>query len=67
MGKLRILPYLDSDELAAVRRQELDLPREAAADLGRSAVEAARNGYYVNARASGWIGTAKCRPPVPRR
>jgi len=30
------------------RRQELDLPREACADLGRSAVEAARNGYYVN-------------------
>ena len=28
MRKLRILPCLDSDELAAARRQELGLPRE---------------------------------------
>ena len=58
MRKLRILPCLDSDELAAARRQELGLPRETAADLGRSAVDAACNGYYVNRKfifMGGWI------------
>jgi uncharacterized protein (TIGR02452 family) len=44
---LKILPFLDSDELAASRRRELGLSRNAAAALGRSAVEAAANGYYV--------------------
>lgn len=43
----KILPFLDSDELSASRRRELDIPRNAAAALGRSAVEAAANGYYV--------------------
>jgi uncharacterized protein (TIGR02452 family) len=45
---LKILPCLDSDELANSRRRELDIPRNVAAALGRSAVEAAANGYYVN-------------------
>jgi uncharacterized protein (TIGR02452 family) len=45
---LKILPCLDSDELAASRRRELDIPRNVAAALGMSAVEAALNGYYVN-------------------
>lgn len=48
MGSLRILPCLDSDELARSRRQELDIPRAFAASLGRSAVDAALAGYYVN-------------------
>jgi uncharacterized protein (TIGR02452 family) len=39
---LRILPCLDSDELASARRRELDISPDAAARLGRSAVEAAR-------------------------
>lgn len=43
----KILPCLDSDEMAKSRRQELDIPRNIAAALGRSAVEAAANGYYV--------------------
>jgi uncharacterized protein (TIGR02452 family) len=43
----KILPCLDSDELAASRRRELDIPRSTAAALGRSAVEAAAGGYYV--------------------
>lgn len=43
---LTILPCLDSDELAALRRQELSISRDEAAELGRSAVEAAKNGYY---------------------
>ena len=47
MGRLCILPCLDSDELATARRQELDIPRELAAALGRSAVDAARKGHYV--------------------
>jgi uncharacterized protein (TIGR02452 family) len=47
MSKLRILPCLDSEQLAATRRQELDIRRDAATALGRSAVEAARAGSYV--------------------
>jgi uncharacterized protein (TIGR02452 family) len=47
MSKLQILPCLDSAEMAASRRQELDIPREVAAALGRSAVNAARSGRYV--------------------
>jgi uncharacterized protein (TIGR02452 family) len=47
MGKLRILPCLDSEQMAASRRQELSIPRELAAALGHSAVEAAREGFYV--------------------
>jgi uncharacterized protein (TIGR02452 family) len=45
---LHILPCLDSEELAAARRRELDIPRDTAAELGRSAVEIARNGFYFN-------------------
>lgn len=47
MSKLRILPCLDSAEMAASRRQELNIPRDVAAALGRSAVDAARNGRYI--------------------
>jgi hypothetical protein len=45
---LRILPCLNSSEMASARRRELDIPRDVAAELGRSAVEAAKNGYYLN-------------------
>ena len=34
--------------MATCRRQELDIPRNVAAALGRSAVEAATKGYYVH-------------------
>jgi uncharacterized protein (TIGR02452 family) len=44
---LKILPCLDSNEMAACRRRELDIPRHAAAALGRSAVEAAVKGFYL--------------------
>jgi hypothetical protein len=47
MSILRILPCLDSEQMAASRRQELTIPRGFAAALGRSAVEAAREGLYV--------------------
>lgn len=47
MSKLHILPCLDSEQIAASRRQELNIPRGVAAALGRSAVEAAREGVYV--------------------
>ena len=43
---LCIDPCMDSTELGELRRQELDLPRAAAAGLGRSAVEAAKAGYH---------------------
>jgi uncharacterized protein (TIGR02452 family) len=47
MSKLRILTCLDSEEMAASRRQELNIPRHVAAELGRSAVEVARQGLYL--------------------
>ena len=43
----KILPCIDSDEMAASRRQELDIQRNVAAELGRSAVEAAVEGQYI--------------------
>ncbi len=46
---LHELPCLDSNEMSAFRWRELNIPRNAAAALGRSAVEAARTGHYVNA------------------
>jgi len=49
MPELHLLPCLDSAAMAASRRQELAIPRDVAAALGRSAVDAARKGYYVTA------------------
>ncbi|MDI9569612.1 MAG: TIGR02452 family protein [Pseudomonadota bacterium] len=48
MNKLRILPCLDSERMATDRRRELSIPREVAAELGRSAVVAAREGRYLD-------------------
>src|SRR5262245_49257025 len=45
---LFIVPCLDSAEMAAARRRELDIPRDVAARLGTSAVEAAISGFYFN-------------------
>jgi hypothetical protein len=40
---------VDSAEMAAARRRrELDIWRDVAAELGRSAVEIARTGFYFN-------------------
>ncbi len=46
MSKLHILPCLDSAQMATSRRQELNISRDVAAKWGRSAVEAARAGFY---------------------
>jgi Uncharacterized protein conserved in bacteria (DUF2263) len=46
--RLEFLPCIDSPDIAESRRKELEIGRNAAADLGQSAVEASRNGYYVN-------------------
>ena len=43
---LFILSCLDSAEMAAARRRELDIPRDVAAALGRSAIGAGVAGYY---------------------
>lgn len=43
---LKFLPVVDSAELAAARRRELDIDREVAAGLGRSALDAIRTGTY---------------------
>jgi uncharacterized protein (TIGR02452 family) len=47
MRKLQILPCLDSEQMAAARRQELNISGDVAAALGWSAVEAAHAGYYT--------------------
>lgn len=49
MGRLVCEPCLDGSELAAARQAELGLPQARAAGLGRSAVEAVRDGYFVAA------------------
>jgi len=45
---LACLPCLDSPEHAAARQRELNIPWAFAAELGRSAVEISRQGFYVN-------------------
>jgi uncharacterized protein (TIGR02452 family) len=45
---LKVLACLDFADMAESRRHELLIPRERAAALGRSAVEATRLGYYLN-------------------
>lgn len=48
MSALRILPCLDSDDLARARQRELHISKDIAAALGQSALERARAGSYVN-------------------
>ena len=47
--KLVIFPCIDSPDVAQSRRRELEIGRNDAASLGRSAVDSAKNGYYRNA------------------
>ena len=47
--RLVALPCIDSPDIAMSRRSELDIGTSEAAALGRSAVAASRNGYYLNA------------------
>lgn len=49
-SRLECLPCVDSDELAAKCRLELDIPRERAAELGRTAVEWSEAGFYINGK-----------------
>ncbi len=46
---LKLLPCVDSDAHAEARRSELQISHHRAAALGRSAVAAANDGYYLNA------------------
>jgi uncharacterized protein (TIGR02452 family) len=43
---LRRSAVVDSDDLAALRHRELDIPRERARELGQSAMRAIREGWY---------------------
>ena len=45
---LKILPCNDSTELADARQKELNIPRALAINLGLSAVQAAKQGWYLN-------------------
>ena len=45
---LMVLTCLDTPEMAAYRRLDLEIPTTRAAELGWSAVEAAELGYYTN-------------------
>ncbi len=47
MKNLEILPCIDSAERAEACRRQLDISRDLARELGRSAVEASRRGIYV--------------------
>ncbi len=47
MSRLRVLPCLDSEEISAERRRELDMPRDVAARLGLLAVDACQRGRYL--------------------
>ena len=47
MSQLHLLPCLDSEQMAASQRQELNIPSDVAAALGRFAVAATREGLYV--------------------
>jgi uncharacterized protein (TIGR02452 family) len=49
MSQLILLPCLDSAERAARCREVLDIPRAHAAELGRTAVQAAETGVYTSA------------------
>ncbi len=46
MSELTILSCLNSEEMAESRRVEFNLPRDVAADQGRSAVDASNAGCY---------------------
>jgi len=48
MSHLVFLPALDSIPLAAARKRELDIDRSRATFLGQSAVQAARDGAYLD-------------------
>ena len=50
MPKLTILPCLDSPALASQRKQELTISREQSASLGTSAVQIAKQGWYINSK-----------------
>lgn len=47
-GRLNFLPCSDSPEMARSCRDALDIPRDRASELGRSAVKAADLGYYLD-------------------
>lgn len=49
MTGLRLLPSLDTDELAGLRRSELQLPQARAIALAFSAIEFIRQGHYPSA------------------
>ncbi len=47
-SKLTFLPCLDSPEMAHKRRIELDISRDTAIYLGKTAVEICQQGFYIN-------------------
>jgi len=48
MNQLHLLPCLDCDEMADSRREELNISRHIAMDLGTSAVDISRKGVFTN-------------------
>lgn len=59
---LKVLPCLDSKDMASSRQHELDMPHNKASELGHSAVEALRLGYYLNRAGSkvDWSRRVRC-------
>jgi uncharacterized protein (TIGR02452 family) len=54
----RFLPCLDSAEMSEARQRELVIPRDIATGLGRTAVKAATEGYFINSEGTkvDWSG-----------
>lgn len=72
---MKFLPFLDNEELAATCKRDLDVRRDFATELGRTAVDAAEKGHYltVSGRTVEWgdqVGAAVQRrvsiPPEAR-
>jgi uncharacterized protein (TIGR02452 family) len=64
---LRFDPTVDGPDDAEARRRELDLPRDRAASLGQSALEAARRGHYQNAEGEKVDWQAAVQHAIERR
>jgi uncharacterized protein (TIGR02452 family) len=68
MSRLVVLPCADGAELAAARRAELSIPRDRAIALGRSAVEAIKDGFYAmeDGRKVDWSESVRRAPAAKR-
>ena len=65
MDKLYMLSYLDSDQMAAYRQQELNIPRYVAAGLEVLQWKLLKQGTMSHRPARRCFGVMQCKHPVP--